>query len=189
MRPPSSICYRSRQLSRLHALSCSFARSRRSAGTLASFKVPKIENEPNKHYAPGTLERKALEDALAATKQKAPLNIPLVIGGKEVREAEARSMVLLSRCLHTADQEPQHPHADEPRDTQPPGNLLECYRCRCPSRDRSRAGREEVVGLHILRGPCQHLPQGCEPDLEEISIRNHGADHAWSGEERMASRD
>ncbi|KAL2217355.1 delta-1-pyrroline-5-carboxylate dehydrogenase PrnC [Thermoascus aurantiacus ATCC 26904] len=87
MRPPSSICYRSRQLSRLHALSCSFARSRRSAGTLASFKVPKIENEPNKHYAPGTLERKALEDALAATKQKAPLNIPLVIGGKEIKSS------------------------------------------------------------------------------------------------------
>ena len=37
-----------------------------------------------KHYAPGSPDRKALEDALASIKQKAPLTVPLVVAGNEV---------------------------------------------------------------------------------------------------------
>ncbi|KAE8144836.1 Aldehyde/histidinol dehydrogenase [Aspergillus avenaceus] len=67
----------------------SFARSSvRSMGSYATFKVPRIDNEPNKHYAPGTPDRKGLEDALAKHKQSAPLNVPLVIGGKEIKASE-----------------------------------------------------------------------------------------------------
>lgn len=37
-----------------------------------------------KHYIPGTPDRKGLEEALAKYTQKAPLNVPLVVAGKEV---------------------------------------------------------------------------------------------------------
>lgn len=75
--------------------------------TLASFKLPKIANEPNvrqfrtlgfggrilvadvvvllqKHYAKGSPEREHLAAAVAAFKKNAPLEIPLVVGGKSV---------------------------------------------------------------------------------------------------------
>ncbi|KAF2842109.1 delta-1-pyrroline-5-carboxylate dehydrogenase 1 [Patellaria atrata CBS 101060] len=53
--------------------------------TIASFKIPKIENEPNKHYAKGSVDRQKLSDALDALKQNSPLEVPLVVGGKEIR--------------------------------------------------------------------------------------------------------
>ncbi|KKA20930.1 1-pyrroline-5-carboxylate dehydrogenase [Rasamsonia emersonii CBS 393.64] len=59
----------------------------RGMGTFASFRIPPVNNEPNKHYAPGSPDRKGLQDALARVKQAAPLNIPLVIGGKEVKSS------------------------------------------------------------------------------------------------------
>ncbi|KAJ5959455.1 Aldehyde dehydrogenase C-terminal [Penicillium vulpinum] len=62
--------------------------STRSMGTYATFKVPTINNEPNKHYIPGTPDRKGLEEALAKYNQKAPLNVPLVVAGKELKGYE-----------------------------------------------------------------------------------------------------
>ncbi|KAJ5105699.1 hypothetical protein NUU61_003046 [Penicillium alfredii] len=56
----------------------------RALGTYATFKVPQINNEPNKHYVPGSPDRKGLEDALATFKNKAPLSVPLVVAGKEI---------------------------------------------------------------------------------------------------------
>ncbi|KAL9116665.1 MAG: hypothetical protein Q9187_006808 [Circinaria calcarea] len=53
--------------------------------TIATYKVPKVDNEPNKHYAKGSLDRKALESALEQLKKKAPLEVPAVIGGKEIK--------------------------------------------------------------------------------------------------------
>ncbi|KAJ5090092.1 hypothetical protein N7532_008776 [Penicillium argentinense] len=60
----------------------------RTLGTYATFKVPQINNEPNKHYIPGTADRKGLEDALASYKQNAPLNVPLVVAGKEISSSQ-----------------------------------------------------------------------------------------------------
>ncbi|KAL4922475.1 Aldehyde/histidinol dehydrogenase [Aspergillus aurantiobrunneus] len=65
------------------------ALSRTKAASYATFKVPRIDNEPNKHYAPGSPDRKALQDALARTKQDAPLGVPLVIAGKEVKASQS----------------------------------------------------------------------------------------------------
>lgn len=62
--------------------------SSRALNTYATFKVPQINNEPNKHYAPGTPDRKGLEDALASYKQSAPLNVPLVVAGKEIKSSQ-----------------------------------------------------------------------------------------------------
>ncbi|KAI9730499.1 MAG: 1-pyrroline-5-carboxylate dehydrogenase [Cirrosporium novae-zelandiae] len=53
--------------------------------TAGNFKVPIVQNEPNKHYAKGSPDREALEAAVAAFKQKAPLKIPAVIAGQEVK--------------------------------------------------------------------------------------------------------
>ncbi|KAJ5347197.1 uncharacterized protein N7506_000450 [Penicillium brevicompactum] len=60
----------------------------RAMGTYATFKVPQINNEPNKHYIPGSADRKGLEDALASYNKSAPLNVPLVVAGKELKGYE-----------------------------------------------------------------------------------------------------
>ncbi|OJJ64100.1 hypothetical protein ASPSYDRAFT_138758 [Aspergillus sydowii CBS 593.65] len=65
------------------------ALSRTKTASYATFKVPRIDNEPNKHYAPGSPDRKALQDALARSQQSAPLSVPLVIAGKEVKASES----------------------------------------------------------------------------------------------------
>ncbi|PNS19754.1 Delta-1-pyrroline-5-carboxylate dehydrogenase, mitochondrial [Sphaceloma murrayae] len=60
--------------------------SSRTAGlaTLATFRVPDINNEPNKHYVKGSSDRKGLSDALQAFKQRAPLQVPAVVAGKHI---------------------------------------------------------------------------------------------------------
>ncbi|RYP70401.1 hypothetical protein DL771_005522 [Monosporascus sp. 5C6A] len=52
--------------------------------TLASFKTPKVFNEPNQHYAKGSPQREGLYSALEAMKQRGPVDIPIVVGGKEM---------------------------------------------------------------------------------------------------------
>ncbi|KAI0065810.1 delta-1-pyrroline-5-carboxylate dehydrogenase [Artomyces pyxidatus] len=52
---------------------------------LASFKVPAIENEPMKNYAPGSPERHALEAAIAQMEQELPFEVPIIINGKPVK--------------------------------------------------------------------------------------------------------
>ncbi|ERF70620.1 Delta-1-pyrroline-5-carboxylate dehydrogenase [Endocarpon pusillum Z07020] len=52
--------------------------------TIAAFKLPNIQNEPNKHYAKGSADRDGLTAAIEAFKKKAPVEIPLVLGGKSV---------------------------------------------------------------------------------------------------------
>ena len=48
------------------------------------FKVPKAKNEPARSYAPGTKDREELKKALQELKSK-EMDIPMIIGGKEVR--------------------------------------------------------------------------------------------------------
>lgn len=48
------------------------------------YKLPEIKNEPIRTYAPGTSDRKALQEKLAEL-NKGGLDIPMIIGGKEVR--------------------------------------------------------------------------------------------------------
>ncbi len=58
----------------------------------ARFAVPEPRNEPNLHYAPGSPEKQALKAKLAELSSQ-EIEIPLVIGGREVRTgrlAEAR---------------------------------------------------------------------------------------------------
>lgn len=53
--------------------------------TLASFRLPNISNEPNQHYEKGSTSREGLAAAVAALKEKAPLDIPVVVTGKAVK--------------------------------------------------------------------------------------------------------
>jgi 1-pyrroline-5-carboxylate dehydrogenase len=76
--------------------------SRRYAGTLASFKIPVVNNEPNVsqsflsngtyadgryqyHYTKGSVDRKKLQDAVAALKKQGTVQVPLVVAGEHVR--------------------------------------------------------------------------------------------------------
>ncbi|KAJ5923353.1 hypothetical protein N7454_008598 [Penicillium verhagenii] len=81
---------RAQPFSRWQSLACRVpSSSSRLMGTYATFKVPQINNEPNKHYTPGSPDRKALEEALASVNSKAPFNVPLVVAGKEIKNSQA----------------------------------------------------------------------------------------------------
>ncbi|TVY50669.1 Delta-1-pyrroline-5-carboxylate dehydrogenase, mitochondrial [Lachnellula cervina] len=53
--------------------------------TIASFKIPKVSNEPNHHYTKGSAQREGLTAALDRLQQKGPLEVPVVVGGKEIK--------------------------------------------------------------------------------------------------------
>lgn len=55
----------------------------------ANFKLPRVTNEPNLHYAPGSAERKALKEELARMEAAAPFFVPAFVGGKAVRTRAA----------------------------------------------------------------------------------------------------
>jgi 1-pyrroline-5-carboxylate dehydrogenase len=57
--------------------------------------LPEIKNEPVKQYAPGSPERRRLKAELARQLQTVP-EIPLIIGGKEIRTDEQKKVV----CPH-----------------------------------------------------------------------------------------
>ncbi|KAI9844209.1 MAG: 1-pyrroline-5-carboxylate dehydrogenase [Sclerophora amabilis] len=56
--------------------------------SIATFKVPQINNEPNKHYAKGSPDREKLSAALEAFQKKAPIEVPLVVGGQELKTSK-----------------------------------------------------------------------------------------------------
>ncbi|KAM5534432.1 hypothetical protein V8D89_011899 [Ganoderma adspersum] len=52
---------------------------------LAAFKVPAVDNEPMRSYAPGSAERKALVETLAQMEKELPFEVPCIVNGKEVK--------------------------------------------------------------------------------------------------------
>lgn len=56
----------------------------RTAATLATFKTPKVFNEPNHHYAKGSDQREGLTAAIEKLQKKLPIEVPVVVGGKQV---------------------------------------------------------------------------------------------------------
>jgi len=53
----------------------------------AIYNVPLPPNEPVKNYAPGSPERAALKSKLEEL-QKQQIDIPIIIGGKEIRTGD-----------------------------------------------------------------------------------------------------
>lgn len=49
------------------------------------YKIPEIQNEPVNSYAPGTTERKKLQDTYHELLNQEPIDVPMYIGGKEIR--------------------------------------------------------------------------------------------------------
>src|SRR5262245_47989690 len=58
-----------------------------------SYRVPIPINEPIRSYAPGTSERPALKNRLAAMSAE-KVEIPIVIGGKEIRTGNTGTQVM-----------------------------------------------------------------------------------------------
>ncbi|KAF8227636.1 delta-1-pyrroline-5-carboxylate dehydrogenase [Tricholoma matsutake] len=52
---------------------------------LAAFKVPEINNEPMRSYAPGSAERAALQAAISKMEQEMPFEVPCIINGEPVK--------------------------------------------------------------------------------------------------------
>src|SRR5512135_316995 len=61
-------------------------------------KIPTPQNEPVRSYAPGTPEREELKRTLRELSAR-PIEIPLIIGGKEVRTAQTADAVM-PHCHH-----------------------------------------------------------------------------------------
>lgn len=59
---------------------------------MSAFKVPTPVNEPVMSYAPGSVERKGVEEALAQLKAS-PIEIPMIINGKPVRTKKRMPIV------------------------------------------------------------------------------------------------
>ncbi|KFA64216.1 hypothetical protein S40285_00858 [Stachybotrys chlorohalonatus IBT 40285] len=57
----------------------------KTLATLATFRTPKVANEPNQHYAKGSKEREGLSAALRNLQSTLPVEVPVVIGGKEIK--------------------------------------------------------------------------------------------------------
>ncbi|KAG5951090.1 hypothetical protein E4U53_003791 [Claviceps sorghi] len=58
---------------------------RMSMGTLATFKTPSVANEPNHHYVKGSAQRQGLTAAIENYQKKVPIEVPVVVGGKEIK--------------------------------------------------------------------------------------------------------
>lgn len=64
------------------------------------FEVPTPVNEPVRSYAPGTEDRRRLKEALAAARS-AEKDIPMVIGGKEIRTGNTKAIHPPHDLAHT----------------------------------------------------------------------------------------
>jgi 1-pyrroline-5-carboxylate dehydrogenase len=66
---------------------------------MSAFKIPTPINDPVRSYAPGSSERRSLKDKLAAMMAET-VDIPLIIGGKEVRTGHTGTQVMPHRHGH-----------------------------------------------------------------------------------------
>ncbi|KAF9516848.1 hypothetical protein BS47DRAFT_1315007 [Hydnum rufescens UP504] len=74
------------------------------SATLASFKLPAIDNEPLRSYAPGSPERNGLEDAIAQMKRELPFQVPCVVNGKHVKTGNlAKQPIPANHALHLCE--------------------------------------------------------------------------------------
>ncbi|KAI1434652.1 delta-1-pyrroline-5-carboxylate dehydrogenase 1 [Xylaria sp. CBS 124048] len=66
---------------------CLSTTSTRSSN-LATFKIPKVLNEPNHHYAKNSAQREGLLAAVETARSRGSIEVPLVIGGKRVKTSQ-----------------------------------------------------------------------------------------------------
>ncbi|KAI1116806.1 delta-1-pyrroline-5-carboxylate dehydrogenase 1 [Nemania sp. NC0429] len=56
----------------------------RRCSNFATFKVPRVLNEPNHHYTKGSAQREGLQKTLDTLRKAPAVDVPLFVGGKEV---------------------------------------------------------------------------------------------------------
>ncbi|KXN71834.1 delta-1-pyrroline-5-carboxylate dehydrogenase 1 [Conidiobolus coronatus NRRL 28638] len=61
---------------------------------LSTFKLPAIDNEPLRHYAPGSADRAGLEAALKEMRAQAPFDVPVIVNGKEYRQGKTEQQLV-----------------------------------------------------------------------------------------------
>ncbi|MBI4472572.1 MAG: L-glutamate gamma-semialdehyde dehydrogenase [Acidobacteria bacterium] len=66
---------------------------------MSGYRVPVPVNEPIKHYAPGSPEKKSIKKTLADMSAE-KIEIPLIIGGKEVRSGDTGTQVMPHKHGH-----------------------------------------------------------------------------------------
>src|SRR5256885_769592 len=66
---------------------------------MSAYRVPIPLNDPVRSYTPGTAERRALKQKIAAMSAE-KIEIPLVIGGKEIRTGDTGTQVMPHRHGH-----------------------------------------------------------------------------------------
>lgn len=187
-------------------------RTARRAGlaTLANFRVPDVKNEPNVRcpvqsfqlnvwtdliqpsYAKGTPERQKLLDAIKSLKQKAPLDVPAVVGGKFV-SVECRVFVSAkNRIPLTVISDHKQHEALTSRPLGSPdqsGLILQRICCRCLRCHRFCARRKAILGKPAICRPCSSLPEGCRLGQHKVPLRHYGSHDAGPGKERLPGRD
>ena len=132
--------------------------------------IPPPVNEPIRSYAPGSPERAALKARLNAMAAER-IDIPLVIGGKEIRTGKTASAVM------------PHDHR----------HVLGDYHKASPSRrragDRGRRGRAARVGDVAVRGSRGGLPQGRRAADHDLARHDQRRDDARPVEDGVPGRD
>jgi hypothetical protein len=136
----------------------------------ASYKLPKISNEPNLHYKPDSPERAALVAELKAMEAAAPYYVPAFVNGKEVsslQPASQRSWQLTRFRFAGSRFWPSVEPAHAPQARLDPCYLL--YLLAGAHQRGYRVGPRRQVGLgeHAFLGPRRHLPQG------EFNTKHH----------------
>jgi len=130
------------------------------------YQIPMPVNEPVKSYAPGSKEREELIAAYNALYNSAPIDVPMYIGGEEVR---TNNKIKLS---------PPHEHAKVIGF----GNLGDATHVSAAI-DAALAARQRWANL-----PWEHLLESCRPFGWPISCKNQCRHDAWTVEKCLPSR-
>ncbi|PKS10627.1 hypothetical protein jhhlp_002382 [Lomentospora prolificans] len=59
--------------------------------TIGAFKIPKVVNEPNHHYAKGSAQRESLTAAIERLQAQGPFEVPVVVNGTQITSSATRS--------------------------------------------------------------------------------------------------
>ncbi|KAL2106106.1 hypothetical protein VUR80DRAFT_7297 [Thermomyces stellatus] len=59
--------------------------------SLATFRVPTINNDVNHHYAKGSAQREGLTAAIERVRKQTPFEVPVVVGGSQIKSQDTRT--------------------------------------------------------------------------------------------------
>lgn len=137
------------------------------------------------HYAKGSAQREQLTSALESFQKKAPLQVPIVVGGKEVSltSTETYHFTNISIDQNCNSIIPIQPF----RSLLHCRLILQCHPFRCLISNRSCLGSQTSMGIPSFLRPRCYLPQSCGSRSWKIPLPNYGSHNARSGQECMAS--